>query len=60
MDKNIAVRRIAVDSLSQLTGQDLGDMPSLWMDWWKKRNDPNQPPEPMPGQKQLYDVEYME
>lgn len=60
MDRNLAVRRIAVDALSELTGKDFGDMPSLWIDWWQKRNDPSQPPEPMPGQKQLFDVEYME
>ncbi len=60
MERNVAVRRIAVDSLSELTGQDLGDMPSLWIEWWNKRNDPSQPPQPLPGQKQLYDVEYME
>ncbi|MCX5769687.1 MAG: HEAT repeat domain-containing protein [Candidatus Hydrogenedentes bacterium] len=60
MDRNLAARRMAVDALSQLTGKDLGDMPSLWIEWWEKRNDPSQAPEPMPGQKQLFDVEYME
>ena len=52
MDRNLAVRRIAVDALSELTGKDFGDMPSLWIEWWEKRNDPSQAPEQMPGQKQ--------
>ena len=60
MDRNLAVRRIAVDALSELTGKDFGDMPSLWIEWWEKRNDPSQAPEQMPGQNQLFDVEYME
>lgn len=59
MNRNLAVRRMAVDALSGLTGQDFGDLPSVWMEWWQKRNDPAQMPQQMPQPKQLYDVEYM-
>jgi len=59
MDRNLAVRRIAVDALSNLTGKDFGDSPTLWIEWWQKRNDPAQIQQQMP-QRQLLDIEYME
>ncbi|MCX5757838.1 MAG: HEAT repeat domain-containing protein, partial [Candidatus Hydrogenedentes bacterium] len=37
MRKNVAARRSAVQALRQLTGDDAGDLPSDWQDWYERR-----------------------
>ncbi len=58
MRKNVAARRSAVQALRQLTGDDAGDLPSDWQDWYERRLKAAQSNNEQ-SQESPYEVEYM-
>jgi HEAT repeat protein len=51
MRRNLAVRRAAVEALHRITGEDLGDLPSDWDQWYQRKQREARNPVPPGSQR---------